>query len=327
MKLNSKILWNKPANWPIIKPGQLHGELDKNGAGACHVIQEGEKLEMYYWGRGIEGNVILSAESSLAHPTKWRPCGAILLEPEPDNPFYCNGPSFPFVVKINDKLWYMYFVGWGRPREDKKLPNTTCLAISEDAGKTWRYYKDNPIIKLEKDFEKEATGSVSVLKIKDELWMYYTSIGTYFKKPEGVRTGHGDIIPRIGIALARSKDGINWKKEDQLVLAPRFFDANPYEYINSKPFVIKEEDGLWRMFFSSFGFAYRIQEAQSTDGIHWQHVTKEADSYLGIGDKGCFDDVQRSYACVIKEGELYHMWYTGNGFGNTGIGYTTGVLK
>jgi hypothetical protein len=106
---------------------------------------------------------------------------------------------------------------------------------------------------------------------------------------------------------------------------PRKFNAELYEYIVSKPFVLQEKDGF-RMWFNSFGYAYRIQEAISKHGINWQYVTSKADSYLGVGQPGSFDDRQRSYACVIKKGNIYHMWYTGNGFGQTGIGYAVGFV-
>jgi len=56
-------------------------------------------------------------------------------------------------------------------------------------------------------------------------------------------------------------------------------------------------------------------------------VTNRADSYLGVGQTGSFDDRQRSYACVVKKKNIYHMWYTGTGFGQTGMGYATGFVS
>jgi len=321
-----KIIWKTDPCNPVIRPGVLHPGLDDNKAGACHVLDMGDRLRMYYWGTGKKGNVILAAESPGDKPNSWEPLNGCLLEPQPNTSHNSGGPSFPFVIPLTEKKWHMYFVGWGNPKPDGKLPNTTNLAVSNDAGITWKYYEKNPIIPLDKPWDKEGTGSVSVIKLKNQLWMYYTAIGEYFDKPKGVRTGHGNKIPKIGIALAKSKDGINWEKHNELVLAPRGFNAEPYEYINSKPFVLPEEKGF-RMWFSSFGYAYRIQEAVSQDGIKWAHVTNNADSYFGIGQEGAFDDKQRSYACIVKRKDIYHMWYTGNGFGSTGIGYAIGNAR
>ena len=46
---------------------------------------------------------------------------------------------------------------------------------------------------------------------------------------------------------------------------------------------------------------------------------------LGVGEPGKFDSEQRCYASVIKHGEGYRMWFTGNGFGATGMGYAEGT--
>ena len=277
---------------------------------------------MFYWGRGDRRNVILSAESIWENLNRWKGFGYPLLEPE-SKPYNINGPSFPFVVKVDENIFFMYFVGWGKSTEGK-IPNTTGLAISKDKGKTWRYYKKNPILKLDKPWDREGTGSVCVIRRKDEFWMYYTAISEYFHRPEGVKTGHGDVIPKICIALAFSKNGVDWEKYGP-ILSPRGFDAEPYEYIVSKPFILEEEWG-YRMWFNSFGQYYRIQEAYSFDGIRFEFTTKKLDDYFGTGKSGDFDDEQRSYACVVKK-NFYHMWYTGNDFGTAGIGYARGTIK
>ncbi|OGV71467.1 MAG: hypothetical protein A2340_09860 [Lentisphaerae bacterium RIFOXYB12_FULL_60_10] len=320
------IQWTLDSKDPVIKPGQLHPGIDDQHAGAGHVLDLGDRFRIYYWGAGPKGNVILMAESPVDRPNDWKPVGGVLLAAQPDTDHNFGGPSFPFVVRVDARKWLMVFCSWGKPRPDGKLPNATNLAISDDAGLTWRYHDANPIIPMNRPWDGEATGSVSVVRAGDRWRMYYTAIGKYYARPEGVQTGHGDRIPRIGVAVAESRDGVRWEKhESGLVLAPREFKGNPYEYINSKPFVLREPDG-WRMWFSSFGTAYRIQEAWSEDGLTWQHQCPKADDYLGIGAAGTFDDHQRSYAVVVRRADDYHLWYTGNGFGKTGMGYARGRI-
>jgi hypothetical protein len=41
----------------------------------------------------------------------------------------------------------------------------------------------------------------------------------------------------------------------------------------------------------------------------------------GVGSAGHFDSERHCYASVVKHGEEWRMWYSGNGFGHTGIGY------
>ena len=57
------------------------------------------------------------------------------------------------------------------------LPNRTGVALSDDKGKTWRYCEDNPILPLNKPYDKEATGSVWVIRENDTYRMYFTAIG------------------------------------------------------------------------------------------------------------------------------------------------------
>ena len=150
----------------------------------------------------------------------------------------------------------------------------------------------------------------------------YTAIGRYFAKPEGVETGHGDTIPEIGIAYAESADGIHWKKPvDQLLIAPRGFEVTPYEYICSKPCIVKWQ-GSYVMWVNTFGTAYRVHRLTSADGLHWHWAKRLGpDGELGVGGVGSFDDQQRSYPTVVSCNGILHCWFTGNRFGETGMGY------
>ena len=320
----AQIRWTFPDANPVIRPGQLHGALDEDRAAAGHVLEVDGTYRMYYWGSGTRGNVILMAETPVGRPNDWQPRGGVLLGPQPRTEWNVLGPSFPFVVPVDGGRWHMYFVGWAERRPDGRLPNIAGMAFSEDAGLTWRYH-DQPLLPLDRPYDRVATGSVSVVRVDAEYRMYYTAVGDSFDRPAGVRTGHGDRPPRIGIGYAVSADGIHWDKplRDWLI-APRGFDAEPFEYINSKPFILRDR-GRWRMFISTFGHAYRIRSLVSEDGLSWTRVPAGPDGDLGVGARGAFDDGQRSYASVVRHGDEYRLWYTGNDFGRTGMGYCTGL--
>jgi hypothetical protein len=321
--MKQEISWAIPSPAPAIAPG-LNGDLDAKHAGACSVVELDGQYHIYYWGIGSDGIYhICRAVSSVDAPNNWHPRGSVL-QSQAAVDYNSKGPSFPEVVVVNDDYWLMYFGAWGKSRDDGKLPNRTGLAASHDGGESWEYVKHEPVIPLDKPYDCSATGSVSVLHEDGWFRMYYTSIGEYFDKPEGVQTGHGDFIPHIGIAYAESKDGIEWHKTyDELMVAPRGFDTEPYEYISSKPWVIRDGDG-YRMWVSTFGTAYRIRSLVSKDGLSWEWNSSGIDGELGVGDEGAFDDHQRSYACVVKHQDEYRCWYTGNGFGRTGMGYAIG---
>ncbi|MEI6914713.1 MAG: hypothetical protein WCL39_06235 [Armatimonadota bacterium] len=312
---------------PVIKPGQLHGDLDAKRAGAGHVIQVGDTYLMYYWGTGADGyNRILLAQSSVDSPNKWKPLGSVL-ERQADTDYNFNGPGFPFVLSRDDGPWLMYFCGWGKPKPGGGIPNRTGVATSYDKGRTWKYCEENPIIPLDKPYDENATGSVWVIREKDDYRMYYTSIGKYYAKPEGVKSGHGDTIPNIGVAYATSKDGIHWAKPlDHRVVEPRGFGTDPYEYIASKPCIVKNGD-TYTMWVHTFGTAYRLRSLTSTDGIHWLWNPSGPEGELGTGKNGAFDAAQRTYVSVVKHNGEYRCWYTGTAFGRTGMGYATAKIQ
>lgn len=318
-------VWQLHLKNPVIVPGQLHGELDSKRAGAAHVTRIGDRLRMVYWGTGSDGkHRILAAEAPLESPNDWKPLGS-LIGCQPEIVHNSTGPGFPFLLPLNERRWLLYFCGWGHT-PGKRLPNTTSLAISDDAGKTWRYHDANPILPLDHPYDREATGSLWILNESGRLRMYYTAIARYVPRPEGVMTGHGEVIPEIGIGYAESEDGIRWTKPfDDWVVSPRRFGVEPYEYICSKPSVLVEDCGAtkrYTIWVNTFGTAYRVHRLTSHDGIHWEWGARVGpDGELGTGAPGGFDDVQRSYPVMVRHGEICHCWYTGNGFGATGMGY------
>jgi len=319
------LAWKVDPAQPVIKPG-FNGNLDARRACAAHVVEVGGAYRMYYWGGDADGyNRICVAESEPDSPTGWKPRGSVL-ERQPDTDYNVKGPGFPFVLPRDDGPWLMYVTGWGQPKPGGGIPNRTCLALSHDRGRTWKYADENPVIPLDMPYDKEATGSVWVIRRGNQFCMYYTAIGEYYPRPPGVKTGHGERIPAIGIAYAVSDDGIRWTKPYRhWLVSPRRFQAEPYEYICSKPCIV-EENGRYRMWVNTFGTAYRIRSLTSGDGIFWKWVDSPGapgDGELGVGPTGSWDDLQRSYICALKSGGKYHAWFTGNRFGATGIGHAT----
>ena len=316
--------WDFPSSEAVIPTGALHVDFDVKRAAAAHVIRVDDTYQMLYWGSDANGlNTILRCETPIDEPNNWRPMGGPLIGPQPETEHNCNGPGFPFLLPLTPEYHLLYFTGWGR-WIDGKVPNTTGVAISKDGGETWRYDINHPVIPLDRSYDAEGTGSVWVLYEDGRFRMYYTAIGKYLPKPEGVITGHGDVIPHIGIAYAESADGIHWEKPfDELVVSPRGFDVSPYEYICSKPCIIKEDDG-YIMWVNTFGSAYRVHRLYSEDGLSWEWAKRIGpDGEFGVGQGGAFDDHQRSYPTVIEhDGEL-RCWFTGNSFGATGMGYAT----
>ncbi|MCE9590944.1 MAG: hypothetical protein K8S99_10510 [Planctomycetes bacterium] len=317
--------WNIPHAAPVIAPGQLHGDLDARRASAAHVIQLGDRFRMVYWGGGKDGkNRILAAESPLDRPNDWSPLG-VVIGPQPETVHNSVGPSFPFLLPVDERRWMLYFCAWGH-QPGKRLPNTSGAAISDDAGKTWRYHDANPMIPLDRPYDAQGTGSLWVIRENGTFRMWYTAIAECFNRPVGVASGHGESIPRIGLAYAESGDGLHWTKPfDQWVVAPRAFGVEPYEYITSKPAIIVcDAPGTPRytLWLNTFGTAYRVHRLTSDNGTDWNWSPRVGpEGELGVGAPGSFDDHQRSYPTMLRHGRELRCWYTGNSFGDTGMGY------
>lgn len=318
------IRWTLDPGKPVIRPGVLNPPYDTNRVGSAHVLRVGDRYRLYYWATDA-GNLhrICMAESNIDAPNAWRPLG-VALERQPDTDYNCVGPGFPFVLPRDDGPWLLYFGAWGRKEGDGKLPNSTGVALSDDQGITWRYPLDKPVFGKDKPYDIEGSGSCCVLNEGGMLRMYYTALGEYSPKPEGVETGHKDPIPHIGVGYAVSRDGINWEKPlDDWIVGPRGFDTTPFEYIASKPFVLREETG-YRMWVNTFGTAYRIRSLTSPDGLAWEWNESGLEGELGVGDAGAFDSKQRCYVSALKHEEEYRLWYSGDQFGHTGTGYAVG---
>lgn len=330
------ITWHFDENNPVIRPGQLHGDFDAKRVSCCSVIRLGDVFRMYYWAEDDHGHYyIAQAEAEVNNPSRWVPRG-IVLERQPDKPHNSQGPCYAQVIARDDGPWLMYVCTWGTARPDGKLPYATNLVLSYDRGQTWQYHGDEPVFPHTEWWNKEGTGSVCVLRDGDVYRAYFTSFAEYKKPPEEAKklsfhAAFYEAIPNVGIGYAESKDGVHWYYPlDRWAVKARGFHLDFYEYLLSKPWVIKDGAG-YRMWCGALGIRYRIRSLTSEDALNWTFhddwVFEDAQNggRGGIGAPGTFDDVQRSYPMVIKDGRTYHCWYTGNWFGQTGKDYTTGM--
>ena len=102
-----KIDWRFNEKNPVIKPGDLNGKFDKLHAGTPFVMQEGNYYLLYYWGIGEdEKSRICMARCTVDKPNEWEPLGAVL-QPQEYTEYNYKGPAFPFIIKMEEKLWYM----------------------------------------------------------------------------------------------------------------------------------------------------------------------------------------------------------------------------
>lgn len=213
------------------------------------------------------------------------------------------GTMTSWLVNHQDEKW-LYYIGWNLSVE-VPYRNAIGLAISRDDGHTFERYSQGPIMDRS-IYDPTLVGGACVLQEKDMWHMWYTSGVDWIQSKDGNQH-------RYHIKYAESGDGINWQRTGLVCID--FQNAN--EYAISRPCVIKEE-GLYRMWYSYRGSAYRIGYAESSDGLVW--IRKDRDVGIDISPTG-WDSEMIEYPYVFQHGKHKIMLYNGNGYGQTGIGY------
>jgi predicted GH43/DUF377 family glycosyl hydrolase len=180
-----------------------------------------------------------------------------------------------------------------------------------------------PLLPLGAPGEHDAgvTGSVAVLQTGLETYQMWYTAGERFAILDWIQPGFKRAIVHIGHAVSR--DGIEWTKTAKPVLSPRLDAVKSYEAVVSKP-AVNRMNGAYHMWLSVFtmenGGGYRLNYARSSDGLVWKRF---ADEEIMSLTPGGFDSHNQSYANVIEQGDELWMFYVGNSFGATGIGWAT----
>lgn len=90
-------------------------------------------------------------------------------------------------------------------------------------------------------------------------------------------------------------------------------------YLTASPWVLREDDGLWRMWYVSCAHwemvddaprhCYHVRYAQSEDGVHWRR-----DGHVAVDFKDA-GEYAMGRPCVLREGDRYRMWLCARGKG------------
>ncbi|MCB0723914.1 MAG: hypothetical protein KDC73_04380 [Ignavibacteriae bacterium] len=271
-----------------------------------------DRLRIYYSSRDAGNKSHTSyIETDVNDP------GKILFEnPEPILPLGERG-SFdddgvmPSCVIGHDGKKYLYYTGWHRAEEYPYL-NSMGLAVSEDGGVTFSKYGDEPLIKVVG--KGEFTGTSFVMLDDGVFKMWYLHCVKWVEV-SGLKE------PVYNIKYAESQDGKQWAPSVKGVI-----ELNEDEGGISSPSVLKE-DGIYKMWYSyrrsvdyrtNKDSSYRIGYAESNDGIHW--IRKDDEAGIERSDEG-WDSDMTAYPYVVRKDNTRYMFYNGNGFGKSGLGY------
>ena len=132
--------------------------------------------------------------------------------------------------------------------------------------------------------------------------MWYGTNLTWGPKPEDMRHA---------IRYAESLDGIKWEPAERLCIPLR-----SEEHAVSRPCVIRW-GGVYMMWYSVKGQAYRLGYAVSDDGFEWER--KDDQVGIDVSPTGWDSEMIEYPSTFAWEGKLY-LLYNGNGYGKTGFG-------
>ncbi|MFC1584220.1 hypothetical protein ACFL5V_01590 [Fibrobacterota bacterium] len=236
----------------------------------------------------------------------------------------CGGPGtfdefgvMPSTVVRKEGVVYMFYTGWSRGETVPYL-NAVGLAVSEDNGKTFEKHSKGPIIER-REHEPFSAMSPYVLYEHGTWHMWYSSGTGWYKSKVKYE-------PIYLIKYAKSTDGIHWNQTNIISINPK----NELEAM-TRPSVVKIADKyhMWFCYRDSLDYrggrgSYRIGYADSDDMINWRR--KDSKAGITVSKKG-WDSVMVQYPQIIKLKNKLLMFYNGNGFGASGIGYAVGEMN
>jgi hypothetical protein len=261
------------------------------------------RARLYFSSRDTRGrSQIGRAELDLATGAEPRVGDEPLLGPGPLGAFDDNGVTTSCLVRDGDRQ-LLYYTGWSLGVTVPFYLSVGC-AVSRDGGETFSRASRAPILDRT-EVDPFLTASPWVL-VEGDLWrMWYVS-------GAGWSLVEGSPQQRYHLKYAESRDGISWERNG--VVCVDFRDE--HEYAISRPCVVKDRD-RYRMWFSARGDAYRVGYAESEDGIRWERK----DELAGLESSGDWDSEMQAYPAVFDHEGTRLLFYNGNGYGRTGIGW------
>jgi hypothetical protein len=229
---------------------------------------------------------------------------APVLAPGPLGGFDDNGVMTSCLVRDGSRT-YLYYQGWSLGVTVPFYVFVGC-AISDADGAPFERVSPAPVLGRHRVDPFMCSSPWVVLEHGRWRMWYVSNLGW--------RTQH-DGPPHyvVHIKYAESTDGVAWERDGHVCVD---FESSA-EYAISRPCVLND-DGVYKMWYSHRGAAYRIGYAESADGLTWRRM----DSVVGIDvSETGWDSEMVEYACVFDHGDARHMLYNGNGFGRTGIGH------
>ncbi len=207
----------------------------------------------------------------------------------------------------------LYYAGWNAGIRGT-FYSSIGLAISYNQGKSFQRYSEAPILQRD-EIDKWAVMAPYVFKIYNNQWLMWYASGIEL---DYKNINNYIIKSKYDIKLAKSKDGINWKKTGISSIKLKKHDTNI-----ARVCVIKRDKyyEAWYPYVNSNIGNYRIGYARSNNGKIFQRLDNHEFAQLrNSSNSKDWDSKSVTYPYVFKHNENFYMLYNGNEFGKTGFG-------
>ncbi len=220
--------------------------------------------------------------------------------------------TYPFSILLEGDRYLGYYAGWSRkvsvPYDVKigLVTSTDCEEFSKVG--------EGPLIGASL-YEPMTISGPRIFKFKEKFHLFYLAGEKWEKDKEG----RPESIFKI--RHAESDDGISWKRQNSMIIAP-ILEENECQ---ASPTVF-QHDGIYHMFFSyKYGSnfrdtdrGYRLGYAISDDLQSW----KRRDDHLKISESlEDWDNFDISYPSAFQIDGSWYLLYQGNQIGKAGFGY------
>ena len=223
-----------------------------------------------------------------------------------DGMFDDNGVVPCSVVKFENQI-LLYYAGYQISGKVRFMAFSG-LAISTDRGDSFIRYQETPI--ADRTPEAALFRAIHSIMFDGAKWRVWYGGGSTFIE------GKNKTLPSYDIRYMESDSPYIFPNSGTNVLT-----TSGAEYRVGRPFVVRNDDGLFQMFygFSTEASPYGLGYAESSDGISWTRK----DDMLGLPSPapGDWDEKMAAYPCFVRTKHGSYLFYNGNDYGRAGIGY------
>jgi len=270
-------------------------------------------LRIYFGARDRKGH----SQTSYIEVEAARPENVLYIHDKPVLPLgrpgtFDDSGIMPSWIVNHQNRKYLYYVGWN-VKVSVPYHLSIGLAVSEDQGQSFAKVSEGPM--LDRSIDEPFFNTAPCVHCEEDTWrMWYVSCTGWETETERAE-------PRYHVRYAESPDGVRWRRTNHACI-----DYSGETDAIGRPCVYKQQ-GRYRMLYSyrdvwdyrtNRSQSYRLGYAESSDGISWTR----RDSEVGIERSvSGWDSEMMEYCYVYHCDDQSYLFYNGNEFGKTGIGY------